>query len=1408
MENPAYLLLLNEELKKDLTSLSVKEKERIYEKLSFLENGMWDAGVRVKKLKGASNKVIFEARVNKGDRLIFTLGRDKNRTCIYLWAVIHHDNISSKARTILPDNAPFLNFETISEETLDDLYIDALSEDLFTQESIEQKVMEDYGPQKWMDIGNEQLKRLLGKNNPDFFELFLYLTDEQQEVLNLKPPILLSGTAGSGKTTLAVYYLLKGSYSKKDVLFVTCSQFLKEYSQKLYKGLIVDSPLEDKGGNVEFIMLRELILRILSAKKIELDLKKEVDLKGFTQIFSKHSLSKKYDPELVWEEIRSIIKGANPPVSLRHYQSLISRYLHNTLTTTNLRQLKDSLLALKSYGFIKKIERIIEKKSTLNNFTDFVQHLTMPNQQESETFAFILREILRIIEAKEGHLTSALLSLEEYNELGKKRAPNFLYDRGEIYNIAVYYQQQLEAENRFDEIDLCRKAIVALEQLQEGFQWDLVVSDEVQDFSDIQLTLLFKLSKKPGELVCLGDPKQIINPSGFRWEELKNRFYEQGIVVPPVHHLHLNFRCIGSIVKLSNALLKLKQQLVGISGYEQMEEWKFNGRPPYLIHGLSEGEMTSEVASTAAGQVILVRSDSEKRKLMKSLNTELVFTIHEAKGLEFDTVLLWKFSSDAKSFDIWRKIQGENYLSPEHNPLIRHEINLLYVAVTRARNTLLIYDGSSVSPVWQIETLHPHVFSSKEKDALKHIWKRVSSRKEWDNQGDYFFKRKYYKVASECYRNSSNDEMCDVCEAYINRGEKNYLISSALFFKRGRKREAAQDYEDGGVYDKALKLWKELKQKDRALVCEIFLLESEEKYEKAADLWVKHKRFDKAVENWKKAKAFSKLGSYYEKLKSYTLAGEYYVLSSEFKKAALCYKKLKEYKVAGEYYVKSGDYKEALPLYIKAKAMNEVIACYTALKDYYQLASLYEKRKEYREATREFSLYANVSNKHKKQLIEEAHIMEQSSREIIKAALRYASVGKHKEAATLFVKKKLYEIAVDEYLQAGEKKDAAIYYTILDKKEEAIELYEEIGDRDSLYQVIHLLRSNLRKGGHYNQKLMQACYDTGERLFRNNEYSKALSRYLALNEPDGVFKSGLLVTGDRDEEVLDYFMQIDKVDKGIEFIEKKKNIVISQRYIQSLMKGKNMRLLAEILHGEEDKILLEILAKLYSQKNSYDVSSIILTYLRSFTMLYQVEQAPKAFIDLIINTRYLNHIFMIVSRRITQDESFIKECKKRLLSKTSSHDTLITTLCQEELPPVLDAVLQDITIDMDNYLLCTRSLKRNVETLNFLKKNCSDYTVIVDFCYKAEMPKEAAFIYEQEGKHKHAARLYYESKDFADALRCYTILRDLPGTAKTYEAMHRFDDALAIYTTLGATSAISRMKKKMQKEGYLQKELF
>ena len=81
----------------------------------------------------------------------------------------------------------------------------------------------------------------------------------------------------------------------------------------------------------------------------------------------------------------------------------------------------------------------------------------------------------------------------------------------------------------------------------------------------------------------------------------------------------------------------------------------------------------------------------------------MISTIQEAKGLEFDTVLVWKFSADPKSAPLWRRILDGRDLERSGHPHLRHEINLLYVAITRARNTLILYDPGA--EIWNLPEL-------------------------------------------------------------------------------------------------------------------------------------------------------------------------------------------------------------------------------------------------------------------------------------------------------------------------------------------------------------------------------------------------------------------------------------------------------------------------------------------------------------------------------------------------------------------------------------------------------------------------------------------------------------------------------------------------------------------------------
>jgi len=154
---------------------------------------------------------VFEARLDKSNRILFTLGRstdppDEKFLTVYAWGIVAHDDISKKNKAIMPANAPFLHFSDYNEIQLNDIDIETLEPSYFTQENITEKISDESGSQKWYPVEEQEWKRIRSYSRDDL-ELFLFLTPEQKEILNSPLPIMISGTAGSGKTTLSVYYL-------------------------------------------------------------------------------------------------------------------------------------------------------------------------------------------------------------------------------------------------------------------------------------------------------------------------------------------------------------------------------------------------------------------------------------------------------------------------------------------------------------------------------------------------------------------------------------------------------------------------------------------------------------------------------------------------------------------------------------------------------------------------------------------------------------------------------------------------------------------------------------------------------------------------------------------------------------------------------------------------------------------------------------------------------------------------------------------------------------------------------------------------------------------------------------------------------------------------------------------------
>jgi tetratricopeptide (TPR) repeat protein len=746
----------------------------------------------------------------------------------------------------------------------------------------------------------------------------------------------------------------------------------------------------------------------------------------------------------------------------------------------------------------------------------------------------VLGEILRLVEKNAADFKSPLLSEEEYFALGRKRAPSFLYDRKEIHAIARFYQERLERMGSWDEIDLTKAALERLDGTRGEFSYDLVVCDEVQDLADLQLSLLFRLASDPRNVVLTGDPRQIINPTGFRWEEVKTKLYERGLAVPPVHRLSLNFRCVGAVVRLSNALLDLKAGLVGLSDTEMRERWKFNGRPPVLLSGIEEADLLPHIDFRGAGQAVLTRTTETRDRLRRLLRTELVFTIAEAKGLEFDTVFLWRFVEPGKAETLWKMIADGGQLESARIPHVRHELALLYVAVTRARNGLVIYDGHLPSAIWGIESLSTLVFRTGDRARLADLWGAVSSASEWDAQGDTYLAHEQIAAARECYRNAGNEKKFSFAGALLLEVAGDFAGAAPLFETAGEPRKAAECFERAGNWGMALPLWKRVGDHDREYRCAACLHESNGDFASAARAWEQLGETARSLESWERAGAFDKAGRGYAAGGSYERAAALLLKAQLPLEAADCYLKIGRESRAAELLFKGGRYREAALLFDTLGDDEMLFRCYRRLGDRLATGILHEKRGEVRKAIDAFALYAAASPENREQLL--ASIPRSTGRSAdMGAAIRYSALSMPREAAHAFLAAHEPELAAAELERAGDLAGLSACLEEAGRWGEAVRALERtaLDSEEGVSALQGLLYRYLESLPSGQEEAAEELYAEAVRLRTAGSMGSALARFRLL-EDDETTREIYLATG-RHEEALRYFLAGENLSMALRY---------------------------------------------------------------------------------------------------------------------------------------------------------------------------------------------------------------------------------------------------------------------------------
>jgi len=533
----------------------------------------------VKKLANVTHGKFYRAKLDYTNRLLFCLLRQGGSTYALMLEVIEQHAY---------DKSRFLRGAVIDDEKVPD--IDAAT-----------AAAEAY-PVRYVHPDRREI-HLLDKA--------LSFDDAQEAIYRLPPPLIVVGSAGSGKTALT---LEKLKHADGEVLYVTHSAYLARGARDLYYG----HGFEHRGQEANFLSYREFLesLRVPSGR--------EGDWRDFARWFARQQQAfKGIDAHHVFEEIRGVIAaGADGPLDRAGYRSL------------------------------------------------GVRQALFPDDA-----------------------------------------------RDRVYDLFERYRAWLIEANLFD-LNLVAHEWRAL----VSPRYDFIVVDEVQDLTNVQLALVLATLKKAGHFMLCGDSNQIVHPNFFSWSKVKALFWRDELLASKqkLHVLRANYRNSREATRVANALLKIKHRRFGAIDRETNFLVDSIGAENGTVTVMPDTDRVKKELNQKTRQstrvAVLVMREDDKAQARRHFQTPLIFTIHEAKGLEYENIVLYRFVSDnrAEFREIVEGVSAGDLAAEDLDyrrgkektdkslEIYKFYVNALYVALTRATRNVYLIEADVDHPLLQL----------------------------------------------------------------------------------------------------------------------------------------------------------------------------------------------------------------------------------------------------------------------------------------------------------------------------------------------------------------------------------------------------------------------------------------------------------------------------------------------------------------------------------------------------------------------------------------------------------------------------------------------------------------------------------------------------------------------------------
>ncbi|GBB97473.1 hypothetical protein RclHR1_00030030 [Rhizophagus clarus] len=725
------------------------------------------------------------------------------------------------------------------------------------------------------------------------------VSKKEYEIINYPTSAIIIGRSGTGKSTCILYRQIASYLSSQ------LDKKLRDNNRNFYKRqiFITVSP------TFRHKMMKDFRLILESAKNAG----KKMSMTQFNEYRKEKGKESAYTPEMYEEkdeeeELNSI------PDTFNHLQ-LTDEYFPLFITFG-----KFSKMLQGTFG-INNRDLIIQKKLNADNVDSYIKknskksfiNIADKNFVKYKTFNTKYWPSLRDYCKKKfecGLVYSEFsiikgtnpdvdfLSREDYRSVSIKKYPAFCYNRDLIYDLFQKYEKMKARNCDYDSMDRTLAIFRCAKKKSLGsLHIHEVYIDECQDNNIVDLALILRIFDRVNSIFLAGDIAQCIaKGSSFRFQDLRALMYQweltriqtkhHSIVKPKQFDLNINYRSHDGILQLAASVIDLIKHFFPDSIDHDLSRERAEVSGPIPIF---DGEFQEDVFSVfkkrqisfGHSQVIIVRDDKTKLRLKKLIGRgAIVMTVFDAKGMEFNDVLLYNFFTGSLAPKKWRVIPpilGEDCKSVqtffhEKHYILSSEFKHLYVAVTRAKQRLLICDeeadcNTPIREYWKQLVKKQKV----DEEALLALAKKSDSR-EWDEQGKDFFEQRQYEQAKDYFEISGNRERYKLANAY-------HLRQIA--------RDSINDSNDDTIksnFNVAAVAFKECSRPNMAILC----YQEVSMYKEAGDIYAEQHMFEYAAQNYRMASMWYEAGEYFEKAKKYDNAalayedGRLYEIAADF----------------------------------------------------------------------------------------------------------------------------------------------------------------------------------------------------------------------------------------------------------------------------------------------------------------------------------------------------------------------------------------------------------------------------------------------------------------------------------------------------------------------------------------------